>query len=274
MSVAGGGGAGGAAGVCRNPAIVAISISARIAGVYCASTIGDASAADPPSIRYGGQGIIMHRLFCITLVTFLLSPAPHAVELTVAGAWTINRHLTQMPLENERPVPEGGRRATSAGGGGGRGGRGGFPSFPGGWDTKEEEQRKTEVIRRRLTEIPDRLIISTTAKEVTITDGLGRSYSLKTDGKKQERVTGDGEFTSKTRFEGASLVVLDDFGGPQVITTYTPTLEGGEIIRLTVTLKADRLPDAARNKLERRIGEGGGDPVKRTFMRIYDAEAK
>jgi len=199
----------------------------------------------------------------------------------VVGAWTINRQLTQMPLENERPAPpEGGRRGSSGGGGGGRGGgmlgggRGGFPGFPGGLDSKEEEERKTNVIRRRLTEIPERLIITTTQKEVTITDGLGRSYSLKIDGKKQERVTGDGEFTSKTRFDGTSLVVLDDFGGPQLTTTYTPILDGGEIKRLTVTLKADHLSGNARNKLDRRVGEGGSDPSKREFTRTYDADVK
>jgi len=130
------------------------------------------------------------------------------------------------------------------------------------------------VIRRRLTEIPDRLIITTAAKEVTITDGLGRSYSLKSDGKKQDRVTGDGEFASKTRFEGASLIVLDDFGGPQITTTFTPILDGGDIKRLTVTIKADRLPGAAREKLERRVGQSGGDPSAREVTRTYDAEVK
>lgn len=218
----------------------------------------------------------MRRFFYVIRVAFILSPAPRAAELTVTGAWTLNRQLTQMPLE--RPAPEGGHRG--GGGGGGRGGgmigggRGGFPGFPSSTDTKEEEQRKTDVIRRRLTEIPDRLIITTTAKEVTITDGLGRSYSLKTDGKKQERVTGDGEFTSKTRFDGTRLVVLDDFGGPQLTTTYTPILDGGEIKRLTVTLKADHLPGNARNKLERHVGESSSDPSVREYTRTYDADVK
>lgn len=268
MSVPGGGaGAGGGcvAGAWMSPAIVAISISARIAGVYCPSITGVASATE----------ITMRRFFYATLVAFLLAPAPHAAELTVVGAWTINRNLTQMPLGDARPAPPSERRGGGGGRGGGMpGGRGGFPSFPGGTDHKDEEQRKVEVIRRRLTEIPDRLIITTNANNVTITDGLGRSYSLKSDGKKQERVTGDGEFTSKTRFEGASLIVLDDFGGPQVTTTYTPILDGGEITRLTVTIKADHLPGAAREKLERRVGQSGGDPSARVITRIYDADEK
>jgi hypothetical protein len=221
---------------------------------------------------------MMRRFFYVTLVASLLATTPTAAELTIVGAWTLNRNLTEMPLEDARPAPPVERRGGSGGGGRGGGmpgaGRGGFPSFPGGWDKKDEEHRKIEVIRRRLTEIPDRLIITTAAKEVTITDGLGRSYSLKSDGKKQDRVTGDGEFTSKTRFEGASLIVLDDFGGPQITTTFTPILDGGDIKRLTVTIKADRLPGAAREKLERRVGQSGGDPSAREVTRTYDAEVK
>jgi hypothetical protein len=118
------------------------------------------------------------------------------------------------------------------------------------------------------------LVITTTENEVTTTDGLGRSYSLNSDGKKQERVTGDGEFTSRTRFDGPSLVVLDDLGGPQVTTTYTPTVEGGEIKRLTVTIKADRLPGEARDRLAKRVSQSGGNPSAREVTRVYDAGAK
>ena len=41
----------------------------------------------------------MRRFFYVILVAFILSPAPRAAELTVIGAWTLNRQLTQMPLE-------------------------------------------------------------------------------------------------------------------------------------------------------------------------------
>ena len=83
--------------------------------------------------------------------------------------------------------------------------------------------RQAQVIRRRLSEIPLRLIISRNGDSVTIVDEIGRSQTLKADGKKQDRLTGDGEFTSKARFEGAKLVVEEDFGGPKLITTFTPT---------------------------------------------------
>jgi hypothetical protein len=77
----------------------------------------------------------------------------------------------------------------------------------GGTAPKEEELRKVEAVRRRMSEVPERLIITRNGDAVTITDDFGRSYTLKADGKKQERVTGDGEFKSKTRFEAAKLIV-------------------------------------------------------------------
>jgi hypothetical protein len=190
-------------------------------------------------------------------LTLLLPPSWAAAQLTVTGAWTINRALTQPPA---RDGIAGERRA-------------GLPEFGGGYDSREIEDRKVEVIRRRLIETPDRLIITTAANHVTITDGLGRSYHLKSDGKKQERVTGDGEFTTRTRFNGGALIVEDDFGGPTLTTTYTPILAAGEITRLIVTLKPDRLPGAARQRLERRVERDGGGEA-REITRVYDAEPK
>jgi hypothetical protein len=90
---------------------------------------------------------------------------------------------------------------------------------------------------------------------VTITDGFGRSWTLNSDGKKQERVTGEGEFSSKTHFEGAKLIVEDDFKGPKVITIFEPTLEGGEISRLIVTLTVE-ICSAAAAAADRRAASG------------------
>jgi len=105
---------------------------------------------------------------------------------------------------------------------------------------------------------------------VTITDGFGRSWTLNSDGKKQERVTGEGEFSSKTHFEGAKLIVEDDFKGPKVITTFEPTLEGGEISRLIVTLTVENM--------QRGGGRGGPEGGERhgppELKRVYDAEAR
>jgi hypothetical protein len=121
----------------------------------------------------------------------------------------------------------------------------------------DEDLRKMEVIRRHLTDIPARLIVVREPQSVSITDANGKRMSYKADGKKQDQFTGDGEFTSRTRFDGDRLVVEEDFGGRKITTTYTPILDG-EKARLEVIVKP----------------EGGKDSPPREFKRVYDLEAR
>ena len=208
----------------------------------------------------------MRYMIAIALAV-VLSPV-RAAELTVVGAWTLNKELTPMPDGNRRP-PAGGR-------GGGRQGSGGRGGFAGRGGPSDADMHRMQAIRDRLTEIPDRLIITRTPTMVTITDGFGRTWALNSDGKKQERVTGEGEFTSKTHFEGAKLVVEDDFKGPTVITTFEPTLESGEVARLVVTVKTENLPGGGRGgPPEGRGGpEGGERRGPPEVKRVYDAEPR
>jgi hypothetical protein len=214
----------------------------------------------------------MRRLVFLTIVFALaLIALPQAAELTIAGAWTLNRDLSTMPDERDSPKAprSGGGRTAGLGGIGGRGntlGRGGN-------SPNDDEMHKAQVIRRRLTEIPLRLIINRNGDSVTFVDEIGRSQTIKADGKKQDRLTGDGEFTSKARFEGARLVVEEDFGGPKLITTFTPLLEGGELPRLEVTMKAENMPGAGRARLGQRAGSTNR-PERPGITRVYDAEAR
>jgi hypothetical protein len=100
------------------------------------------------------------------------------------------------------------------------------------------------VIRRRLTEIPLRLIISRNGDNVTLVDEIGRSQTLKADGKKQDRVTGDGEFTSKTRFEGTRLVV-GRLRRAKADHDDHATARRRQMLRLEVTMKARACPAPA-----------------------------
>lgn len=224
------------------------------------------------------------RVAIVLALALFLVPV-RAAELTVAGAWVLNKDLTPMPDGNRRP-PEGQRGGAGRGGGGrggfggGFGGRGG----PGGQGPSEADMHRMQAIRDRLTEIPERLIITKTATTVNITDGLGRTWMLNTDGKKQERLTGEGEFSSKTHFEGVKLVVEDDFKGPKVITTFEPTLEGGEISRLIVTVKVDNMPNGGGRggppggRGGPPEGHGGPEGGERRgppeVKRVYDAEPR
>lgn len=260
MSVPGGGAgvcAGGVIGVCMSPATRAIDSNARIAGVYS----GRRRRQRPEKI-----------MRCLSLVLALsLTAIPQAAELTIVGAWTFNRDLSAIPNEPETPhAPRGGGGRPA--GQGGISGRGSLLGL-GGNSPSDNEMHRAQVIRRRLSEIPLRLIISRNSESVTIVDEIGRSQTLKADGKKQDRLTGDGEFTSKTRFEGAKLVVEEDFGGPKLITTFTPLLEAGELPRLEVTMKAENLPGAGRARLGQRAGSPER-PDRPGIRRVYDAEAR
>src|SRR5262245_6684518 len=98
--------------------------------------------------------------------------------LSIAGGWTLNRELTTMPPSGERDREAGGRRSGGGGGGGGRGGfgggfgggRGGFGGGGGMGRPSDEALRKMAVVRRRMTEVPERLIVVRDAASVSITD--------------------------------------------------------------------------------------------------------
>lgn len=175
-----------------------------------------------------------HVLIAIVAVA-LMSQSSRAAELSIVGAWVLNKDLTPMPDGTQRPAN--GERRPPRGGSSGGGGRGGFGG--GGQGPSEEQIHKMEAIRDRLSEIPERLTITSTETTVTIADAFGRTATLNTNGKKQPRVTGEGEFNSKTHFDGAKLVVEDDFNGPKITTTYEPLLDQGEIRQLKVTLHVD-----------------------------------
>jgi hypothetical protein len=208
------------------------------------------------------------------VVALLFQSGASAMELTIAGAWTLNRELTTLPDRGERQQPQergGGQRRGGRGGSvGGRGGMGGF----GGAAPSDADVHRLEAVRARLTEIADHLIITKSPTSVTIADGFGRTATLKTDGKKQPRLTGEGEFNSKTHFDGAKLIVEDDFDGPRVTTTYQPILDGGEINRLVVTITLENMPGAGRARLEGRGRPGGDRQARPEVKRVYDADAK
>src|SRR5262245_18856678 len=195
----------------------------------------------------------------------------------IAGAWVLNRDLTVVPQRGDRERP-GGEQRGGGGHGGGRGGLGGGFGHGGGMGggaagPSDEQIRKMQVVRRHLTEVPDRLIVVRDPKSVSITDGNGLRMNYKVDGKKQDQFTGDGEFTTKSRFDGDRLVVEEDFGGRKVTVTYTPVLDGDKA-RLEVTVKAEGGREGGG-----RGGPGGssgeqpaGSP--RELKRVYDLEAR
>ena len=114
----------------------------------------------------------------------------------------------------------------------------------------EDEMRRMRVIMRRMTEPPASLVIVRDGLKVIVTDGEGRTMSYMTDGRKEERLTGDGEFTSRAKVEGEVLVIDEDFGGGVKLNTRVTPIVSENRQRLEVKLKAVGLPKRP----------GGGDP--------------
>lgn len=214
----------------------------------------------------------LHQLAFAIVLAVVTAPSAATTQAgaTVQGDWTLNRELTPAPPKRDDDVrrPEGRR---PPGGGGGFPGGGGLPGGgppggggPGGGPRgpSEKEMRKLEAVRRRIEEVPQRLVISIDGTRVQVVDEFGRFTNLVADGKKQDRLTGDGEFKSVTKLEGGRLVVEEDFGGPKVTTTYE-RLTGDGQNRLQVTLQIEGMPE----------GRGGrGDHSSRApITRIYDA---
>jgi hypothetical protein len=149
----------------------------------------------------------------------------------VAGVWILNRAVSPAPPEmalDDRP------------------------------------QRKARIVRDRLRDVLDRFSIVIDGPAVTIVDGIGRVTKLRADGQRQPRVTGDGAFTSTTRFDGHALVVEDNLEGPRVITTYEAAIVG-DTRQLTVTVRAEGV---TRFRFGKPVGREALEPR----VSIYDAD--
>jgi hypothetical protein len=131
--------------------------------------------------------------------------------------------------------------------------------------------RRRRVVVSRLTEPPASLVIVRDDVRVSVTDGGGRSVTYTADGRKEPRLTGDGEFTSRATFEGQVLVIEEDFGGGVTLTTrLAPTSVAGRE-RLEVSLKGNGLPKPP-DRGGRPVETGGrpGAPPLSEVLRVYE----
>ena len=215
----------------------------------------------------------LHQLAIAITVAAVAVPSVGVAQerATVQGEWFLNRELTPAVPKRDDEVrrPEGCRPPGGGGGvpGGGGGIGGGFGGgMPGGRPgPSDKELRKFEAVRRRIEEAPQRLVISLDGLRVQLVDELGRATNLVADGKKQDRLTGDGEFKSITKLESGRLVVEEDFDGLKLTTTYERLARDGET-RLQVTLQIDGMSEGR--------GGRGGQLTKVPITRIYDARTQ
>jgi hypothetical protein len=183
---------------------------------------------------------------------------------SIAGAWTINKDLSDQPAD--RSNSGNGRGGSGYGGGGGRrrggggyggggyggggGGRGGYGN--GGQQMDPETAQRVRDAVRDLTNPPDKLTITQTDSMVVITTADGHTTRLSPDGKKiKDENTG---IERKTHWDAAKLVT--EISGPNGIKVTQTYVLNPELHQLRLTTQVE--------------GQRGGQA--RTMSTVYDGE--
>jgi hypothetical protein len=208
----------------------------------------------------------MRRVWIVTIATvWLAASMGFAAQDRVAvgspdkagivGVWALDKDLSDRPgqlggrgPEGGGPMgrPPGGGRGGGGGMGGGRGGMGGgMPGGMGGGGRDRDDMRRAGRMSQDLTMPPEGLTIVQDGPLVMITTNDGRSVKLMSDGKEQERLTGDGAVKSKTRWSGEQLIVEEKIqDGPKVIRTYTVSSDGRQLM-LIIRIEGGDIPGAS-----------------------------
>jgi hypothetical protein len=197
-------------------------------------------------------------------VSLSLESAAQAPSLSIAGAWTLNKDLSDSPPTQDRGNGEqgGGRRGGGSGGGygggmrggGRRGGMGGMGGGTGGSETNSQDsQRSREALRDEMTP-PEHVTIVQADSMIVITTQDGRTTRLSPDGKKvKDDNTG---IERKTKWDSGKLVSeISGLGQGKITETYAVDPETHHLV---VTLHTD----AVRNRPER------------TINRIYEPDSR
>ena len=206
-----------------------------------------------------GIVVIITALIGVWLSAESRAQAPSPAR-SIAGAWTLNKELSDKP-QAARDQDNGGRRRGGGGGGGGGMGRGGGGRRGGGMgrggmgggESPEDAQRMRDAMRDIMNP-PDRLTIVQTESMIVITSGDGRVTRLAPDGKKiKDENT---KIERKTKWDAGKLVSEMSGLGPGKITeTYAIDPEHHQLV-VSVAMENSRMPQ----------------PV--TQHRVYDAEAR
>jgi hypothetical protein len=161
----------------------------------------------------------MHRLSAIVcvLIPMLLPSAAIAQSASpLAGVWTLNRSLSQMPRElgfntSWLAGTSGTEQSGASSGGRGRRGSGGGSRGAGGFYAPREspdDARRVQLLTAEARNPPARLTIVDTPAVITITNELGQSRTLHPDGR-QEWIAAEGvQMLTTTRRDADKLLVL------------------------------------------------------------------
>ena len=182
---------------------------------------------------------------------------------SLAGAWTLNKDLSDQPTDRGNRNGNSGQRGRDSGGGYGGGGRrrGGFGGggFGGGYGGGRQQMDPEAMARMRdavrdLTDPPDRLTITQTDSMIVITGQDGRTTRLSPDGKKiKDDNTG---IERKTKWDAGKLVT--EIGGIGQLKATETFAMNPELHQLRITAQIE--------------GDRGGQA--RTITHVYDSDAR
>jgi hypothetical protein len=170
-------------------------------------------------------------LFAVAVLAPLAGPAATEENRrgNLTGTWRLNHDLSD-DLQRMRD----GRLA-----GGARGGRGGFGRRGGGFGGHRGGRGESDdgALPAFDPETLETLTIVHHDPELRITDGLGRSHVLFTDGRKIEEERSAGTFKIKTEWkEGHVVVTTTPKRGPKITEAYGVAADGSV---LTVTMRIE-----------------------------------
>jgi hypothetical protein len=189
---------------------------------------------------------------------------------SLAGAWTLNKDLSDQPTDRGNRNGNSGQRGRDSGGGYGGGGRrrggfggggfgGGYGGGRGGYGGGRQQMDPEAMARMRdavrdLTDPPDRLTITQTDSMIVITGQDGRTTRLSPDGKKiKDDNTG---IERKTKWDAGKLVT--EIGGIGQLKATETFAMNPELHQLRITAQIE--------------GDRGGQA--RTITHVYDSDAR
>jgi hypothetical protein len=173
---------------------------------------------------------------------------------SLAGAWTLNKDLSDQPPDrgSDRTGGDQGRRGGYGPGGGGGGRRGGFGG--GGAMPDREAMARSRDAMRDILNPPDHLVITQSDSMVVLTGADGRTTRLSLDGKKVKDENTNVE--RKTKWDGGKLVVeISGLGSGKITQSYAVDPEHHQL-RITALME----------------GRNGQSP--RTITHVYEADAR
>ena len=205
----------------------------------------------------------MHRPFAlvclaIAIVVSTWRPAPAQNASPLAGVWTLNRSLSELPRElgfNANWLTgssSAGQSAGSTGGRGRRGSGGGSSRAAGGFYApreSDEDARRVQLLTAEARNPPLRLTIVDTEAAITITNQLGQSRTLHPDGRPES-----------IQVEDVPMVVTTKRDADRLVLTYHA--EQDRDVRYTYSHSAN--PPALIVEVEF-LEHGAGDKAKRIY---------